>query len=505
MSPAFKLFLFCFVIVFTERLFFWLWLWQLKNYHLKRFIDHFRTQKGKKLIFSLPNIILFLLIISLSIVYLVPREETSLYYFIIWLIAVLLFMLSLTFKTLFRVVKLRLKIPVLTKKTSLLLLIGLLFEFLIIISLFSFGENGIHLFLFFLFFSPVFFSLIVLVLQPLTVIQRKKILKKAQTKRERLKDLTVIGITGSYGKTSTKEYLSHILSKKYKVLKTEKNLNAEIGIANTILKDLNETYDFLIAEIGAYEKGKIKQVCEMIQPKIGILTGINEQHLATFGSKENIKKAKYELIEKSSLAVFNDNNEIVKNLGHKKGIRVSNNDLKDIKIDQEKVSFNYKDVFFEVNCHGKQNIENIMLAVSVSEYLGMSLPEIASILKDTEIRDIEIEKKNNIIFLKSTYSSNPTGVLADLDYLNLYEGRKTIVMPCLIELGKSSQEVHERIGKGIGKVCDLAIITTKERFKDIKKGARGSKTEVVFLQKKEEILKRLKGTVLLEGRVSKIF
>ncbi len=349
--------------------------------------------------------------------------------------------------------------------------------------------------------APIIFSLLVLLFQIPTVVLRKRILRKARQKREKFKNLLVIGITGSYGKTSTKEFLAAILSKKYNVLKTEEHQNSEIGISQCILNDLKEEHEIFVVEIGAYEQGKIKEVCQMIKPKIGILTGINEQHLSTFGSQENVIKAKFELIEslpQSGLAIFNGDNKYCQQL-----------------FQETKVSKNLvHSSDYEFDLKGKNlflwDIENLSLAATAAEYLGVSREEIENTLAEFE-SPIEIKKSiNNITIIDATYSANPKSVLSHLDYLKDRTGRKVIVMPCLIELGKVSKEVHQRIGEKIGRICDFAIITTKDRFGELRKGALKSgmpEEKILFMEKSDEIFKKIKNfcqegdIVLLESRV----
>lgn len=158
---------------------------------------------------------------------------------------------------------------------------------------------------------------------------------------------------------------------------------------------------------------------------------------------------------------------------------------------------------------GGYNVENLTLAVAVSRELGMSLEEIAAscknIMPDSGALKV-MQGVGGITVIDSTYSANPDGVIVSLDYLKLWEGKKVLVMPCLIELGQTSREVHKAIGKKIGEVCDLAIITTRDRFEDIKEGA-GEGRRILFLENSKEIADTIKRTassndvVLLEGRV----
>jgi UDP-N-acetylmuramoyl-tripeptide--D-alanyl-D-alanine ligase len=439
-------------LLLTKCLFFWLWLWQLKEYHFGRFRAHFETQKGKKLISSF------------------------------W----------------------RIKFPKFTKKTIVVSASGILLEILILSYIYPLQDKRFYLLLLAtIVFAPIIFSLLILLFQIPTAVLRKRILKRAGQKRKRFKHLLVIGITGSYGKTSTKEFLTEILSERFKVLKTKKHINSEIGIAQTILNELEEGHQIFIAEIGAYERGKIREVCEMLKPQIGILTGINEQHLSTFGSQENIIRAKFELIEalsKDGLAVFNGYNKYCRQLFQKT-------------TKPKKIISTSTGIFSTVVGNMLSwDVENFLLAVAVAKKLGMSREGIIRAAKTIKSQ-IKIRKGiNDTDVIDSAYSTNPHSVMAHLDYLKTLPNKKVIIMPCLIELGKMSKEVHRRIGEMIGKICDLAIITTKDRFGELREGARKSgmpKEKILLIENPKEIFEKIKtfcqpgDTILLESRVPK--
>ena len=578
----------------TKTFLFWLYLWQLKEYHLGRFIAHFSTIKGKKLLINKLLLIklIFIFIFSLAV------KSILLLKLFLYLLIVLYFFESIwTFR---KFLKKKLKKPILTKKTGILIFFGFLVEILIIFFVLTYFKNIYQAALWFLVFDifcPLITSAIVLLFQPLTAILRSQIIKKAKKKRlqpslhppacggplEKFKDLLVIGITGSYGKTSTKEFLATILSEKFKVLKTKEHQNSEVGISQCILNDLNKDCQVFIVEMGAYNRGGIRLLSDIVKPKIGILTGINQQHMATFGSLENIIQTKYELIEnlpKNGLAIFNGGNKYCQKLYKETNIpkKIVNTqytipefrknqdsaepseadfyicpDLwaEDIKTEKEFITFKVNSYFakqikvlpsgarhgsyfakqikvlpsgarhgsydggfaeFKVNLLGKQNIENILLAACCAKELGMDLKEIARACQKIkpEQGTMILKKVNGLNIIDSTYSANPDGVIADLDYLKVWSGKKIIIMPCLIELGKVSKEVHQKIGRKIGQVCNLAIITTGEYFKDIKKSAieNGIKKEnILFLENSKEILKKIRSfsgkddVILLESRI----
>jgi len=420
--------------VFVKVFLFWLWLWQLKEYRLDRFRAHFETQRIKKIISSF----------------------------------------------------LRVKYPKFTKKIIIIFFIG---SGLAILWLFYLP--GIILIV----LTPLFSSILVLALEPFIVFLKNRIFKKAKQKRAQFKDLLVIGITGSYGKTSTKDFLALILSHKYKVLKTKGNINVDIGIANFVLKKLKKKHKIFICEMGAYRKGEIKGICDIVKPKIGIITGVNEQHLALFGSMENLLSAEggVELIESlpnDGMAFFNAKNRYCVDLYEKtKGIK----------------KFLYGQ---EVSITGLENIEGAKI---VAKELGMSEQEISQAVEKIKNKfpGVKIKKINdNLSIIDATYSANPTGVITHLDYLKTLRQNNeklVIIMPCLIELGSASKRVHQEIGEKINEVCNLAIIITKDYFEEIKQKAPNS----LFIENPKEILEKLKSfiereknaIILLEGRV----
>jgi len=517
---------------------FWIYLWQLKEYHVGRFLDHFKTYKGKKLFlnyFFLSKIILLLLFVL------------SEAFFSIWFSVLFLIYLFESLIFLKQIVSKSFKKPVKTAKTVFLSLISfaVLFIFLIFVA-----KNGPVYILLFDILTPVIVALIVLLVQPFFVIARNNVLKKATKKIEDLKlagsNLVVIGITGSYGKTSTKEFLTTILSEKFKVLNTKQHQNSEIAVAKCILNDLNFGHQIFIAEVGAYNKGKVKEVCNMLKPKIGVVTGVNEQHLSLFGSMENLLSAEggEELAKSLSrynrgsstesgpsdgLLVLNADNKhclnLYKNFSGKKKIYSLKKDkidsdiwAEDIEASTDSVSFmaidkNKHMAHFNLNVLGKQNVQNFLAAILVATELGMSLQEISEACKNIKSYQagMTLKKgKHGINIIDSSYSANPDGVLADLDYLSIFQQKKVIIMPCLIELGKSSERIHEKIGRKIGKVCDMAIITSRDKFEEIKKGATevGMKQKnIMFCENLDDIYSIVTlfctsgDAVLLEGRV----
>ena len=495
-----------------KNLLFWIYLWQLKNYHIGRFKDHFTTKKGRNIfinpLYILKLLSLFLFLISLKSPYLL------LVGFLLTFLIILDGVLSI-----YKIIGKKIQYPVFTKKIIFLFIVNIFS----ILAIFKFSNVDPDFFLPFLaelilinVLTPLIVSTIVLTFQPITVLLRFITLNKAINKRKSLKNLTVIGITGSYGKSSTKEFIYTILSSKYKgVKKTPENFNSEMGISNFILSGLKEKDKYFICEMGAYNRGGIKLLCKIADPQIGILTGINNQHLSTFGTQENIVKAKFELIDYVKyFAVINWDNYLIKNqkLPSKTIYKCSYLDKQDIcaeniKVFKDHVEFNAcllngEKEYFKVNVLGGQNISNLLAAIITAYKLGMSLKEIAEAAQKIKIEQGGMAIIDN--FIDATYSSNANGVIAHLSFLKLWSGKKVLVMPCLIELGAESKRIHEEIGKKIHEVCDLAIITTEDYFKELKKEG---KEKVIFENDSDKILKMLKefnnkeDIILLESRV----
>jgi len=530
----------------TKATLFWLYLWQLKEYHLGRFIDHFRTEKGKRIFLNR----FFLFKVFLVLIFFTGKFVSGIIYIL------LVVYLVESGKALKDFRQRKFKKPVFTPKTAFLILFALTFQILFLLFNFSQKPSFPEMILLFDILTPAIISGILLFFQPLTVLWRWQVIKKAKLKREKFQNLVVIGITGSYGKTSTKEFLATILEEKFssaarqkasyggstvasgeggKVLKTLEHQNSEVGISQCILNNLKANHEIFIVEMGAYNRGGIKFLSDIAKPKIGILTGINEQHMATFGSQENIIEAKYELIQslpREGLVIFNGDNpycfKLYRRTIYPKKVYSLESSIyefpvdiwaSNIKVKKESIEFKAetKDekANFKVKLLGAHNILNILAASLLAKELGMTLKEIARACQKIQPEQGAmklLKSKMGANIIDSTYSANPDGVISHLDYLKIWKGQKIIVMPCLIELGRASAQVHKRIGNKIGQVCDLAIITTRERFKNIKEGAieQGmNKENILFIENPKKILEKIQNfyspndVILLESRVPK--
>ncbi len=322
---------------------------------------------------------------------------------------------------------------------------------------------------------------------PLNKIEYLYYFNKAKKKLDNYKDLTVIGITGSYGKTSSKNILNDILASKYITRATPKNYNTPYGIMMTINNDLDKFDQILITEMGAYRKGEIKTICDFVHPKYGILTVIGDAHLETFGTKENICKTKFELIEalpSDGIAILNMDDEYqtsyeLKNKILVKWISIGNNKADvyatNIKCSSHGMSFdchyNGEKITLKTRILGSHNVYNILASVALALELKIPITDIkASVLslKATEHR-LDLKKMGSFYMLDDAYNSNPVGASSALDVLNSMDGIKVIVTPGMVELGKMEKEKNYEFGKKISSVCNYCLLVGEKQTQIIKK------------------------------------
>ncbi len=325
----------------------------------------------------------------------------------------------------------------------------------------------------------------------------KRFYNEASKKIVSMKNITSVGITGSYGKTSTKFLTSTILEEKFKVLKTPESYNTPMGISKIINNELTNDFEIFIAELGATNIGDIKEVAELTNPKIGIITSIGPCHLESFKTIDNIMRTKYELIESlptDGVAIFNYDNEYVKKLADKTfkekilyGIdNIENTHVfaTDIKVSSSGSTFtlcisDLGTIECKTRLLGKHNILNILAGVSVAKILGMTLEQIAAGIE--KIEDVEhrlqlIDPKTGVLVIDDAFNSNPDGAKAALDVLDSFKDkRKIIVTPGMVELGEIEEIENEKFGEQIAKVCDIAILIGKKRTKPIYNGLKNLK------------------------------
>jgi len=357
---------------------------------------------------------------------------------------------------------------------------------------------------------------------------------KSQVKLRSMPNLKIIGITGSYGKTTTKNILNSILSEKYQVLASPKSYNTRFGLMRTINENLDKFDQIFIAEMGAIRKGDIKSICKIVHPEFGILTKIGMAHLETFKSVENIVEGKFQLIDalpKTGKCVLNmDDPYQVEHYkdGAKEAlwIGIDNQDAdvlaKDIKATYEGTTFNVvfkgekEEYEFKTNLLGSANIYNILSCLAMAKILDVSIKQMQAgvrKLKPVEHR-LELKQYGDINIIDDAFNSNPIGSKMAVDVLAMMPGKKIIVTPGMIELGEKEEELNEEFGRYmVGKV-DNVILIGENQTKPIYNGLikEGFKKEDIYILndvKKAfglmQTLKEDKTYVLLENDLPDLF
>lgn len=342
----------------------------------------------------------------------------------------------------------------------------------------------------------------------------------ARKKVESLKNLKVVGITGSFGKTSTKNFVNVILSEKYNVLMTPASFNTPMGLCKVINGDLNEKHDIFIAEMGARYVGDIKELCNIVRPDIAIITSIGQQHLETFKTIDRIRNTKFEIIDalpKDGLAILNaDDEQSMKRIEKVRtklityGIE-NDADIKasDIKTSGLGTGFTISDKNGNrIECTtmllGKHNIYNILAAVCAAVEFGLTFEQIKSGI--AKIQPVEhrlqiIPTNNGITVIDDAFNSNPVGSKMALDVIGeIQGGGKIIITPGMIELGKEEYNLNKEFGKHIAKTCDVAILVGPKRAEPIVEGLR----EVGFDEEKIIVTKNLSEATEKIGLVAKL-
>ena len=310
---------------------------------------------------------------------------------------------------------------------------------------------------------------------------------QAKNKLKMMPNLKVIGITGSYGKTSSKNILNDILGTKYITRPTPRNLNTEYGLMITINNHIDKFDEVFIAEMGAYKQGEIKKLCDLVKPKYGILTTIGLAHLETFGSPENIQKTKFELIESlpdDGVAILNsdDSKQVsydIKSKCKKIWIGINNTDCDvratDITCDYRGSKFNVvfkgddKKYPFETRLLGDYNIYNILAGIALGKTFGLSIKELQNGVKKVRAVEARLELKDfgYMYQINDAYNSNPIGAKMALDVLDTMPGYKVVVTPGMTELGEKEKELNHIFGTQIAKVADMVILVGARKTRPI--------------------------------------
>lgn len=296
--------------------------------------------------------------------------------------------------------------------------------------------------------------------------------------------LTVIGITGSYGKTSTKNYLLRILSERYDTLATPGNFNTLPGVIRTIREQLKPNHRIFIVEMGAKQKGDIKEICDLVHPQIGIVTSVGEMHLETFGSVDNVRSTKFELLRSlpaDGTGIVNLDSEGIAGAELPANCRIITYGMKAEGTDYRAVGADFSPrgssfaierrgldaITVQTPLAGGTNILNITGAMAAADAAGV--PDRNKIQAAARLQPVlhrlSVHNNNGITVLDDAYNSNPEGARTALEMVRDFKlpegGRRIVVTPGFVELGERQYEANRQLGREIAAAADTAVVVNR--------------------------------------------
>lgn len=313
-------------------------------------------------------------------------------------------------------------------------------------------------------------------------------LNDAKRQLEEHTGLVKIGITGSYGKTTTKNIMQAMLSEKFNTLMTPASFNTPMGITRTIREYLKPIHQVFVCEMGADHVGDITELMNFVHPSIGVVTSIGPQHLNTFGSQENIIREKMQMIEmlpQDGLGILNYDNDFIRSYQIRNTVKTVTVGIDHTNVDYHAENITYtprgsrftvvhgeERIELETKLLGKLNILNILAAVAAARYLGLSWTEIAHAsrtMKQVEHR-LELKVINGRHFIDDAFNANPSGSHMALDVLSMMPGKRVIVTPGMIDLGVKQDQINHDFGTYMKDKADAVVLVGETQTRPIKKG-----------------------------------
>lgn len=336
-------------------------------------------------------------------------------------------------------------------------------------------------------------------------------------------DLTIIGVTGSYGKTSMKFYLETLLRQKYSVLVTPESYNTPMGVVITIRKFLKPMHQIFVCEMGARYVGEIKELCDLVHPQHGVIASIGPQHLDTFGSIENIQKTKFELADalpEGGMLFLNGDNEYI--MDHLQKMQAEAEAGKTVPpayrepvmyySDSEGRGYYASDIAvsslgtgftvtapggeserYSMRLVGAHNVINVMGAIAVAHSFGISLADLrvpVRRLKPAEHR-MEMKPQGNVTIIDDAFNSNPIGSKAAVETLALFDGMRILITPGMVELGEDEAKYNRKFGTYAADCCDRIFLVGRKHTEPIKEGV----LEKGFPEKNIEVFDKVEDAI----------
>ena len=327
---------------------------------------------------------------------------------------------------------------------------------------------------------------------PIEAMVRQRYLNEAKDILASHKDLIKIGITGSYGKTSTKNIMQAMISEQFYSLMTPASYNTPMGITRTIREMLKPVYQVFVCEMGADHVGDIEELMNFVHPTIGVVTSIGPQHLNTFGSQENITKEKMKMIEMlpaDGFGILNYDNPFIRDYKIQSNVEVVTYGIENKNVDYRAEDIKYtpngssftvvhgdERVQIETKLLGGLNILNILSAIACARHLNVKwnvIQRAAKTMKQVEHR-LELKKINGYRFIDDAFNANPSGSAMALEVLSMMPNKRFIVTPGMIDLGPKQEEINRNFGSLMKDKADYVILVGEQQTRPIVDGLRES-------------------------------
>lgn len=377
------------------------------------------------------------------------------------------------------------------------------------------GMRSVAMVLLYMFLlQPFLIPLVNLINHPVEKgIDRYYINDAARILRE-MPELKIIGVTGSYGKTSVKYYLNTLLSTQYNVLHTPGNYNTTLGVVRTIREGMKPFHEIFICEMGAREVGDIKEICDLVHPDYGVITSIGPQHLQSFHTIDNIIATKFELadaVPDTGKVFLNYDNAYIRNHKIDKtvvsyGASDEQADFRayDIAVSPRGSSFKMKDETgkvheFHTGLVGSHNVQNVAGAIAVAHTLGIPMEKLIYPVRQLESvpHRLQLVRQGDRILLDDAYNSNKNGFMAALDTLAMFKELRILMTPGMVELGEKQYEENKEAGVYAAQRCDYAVLVGREQTKPIQDGL----LEAGFPQSKMIVVDTLQEAFQMVGAI----
>ena len=300
------------------------------------------------------------------------------------------------------------------------------------------------------------------------------------------RSLPVVGITGSVGKTTTREMIAAALAVRFQVYKTPGNKNSQVGVPITMWEIAPED-EIAVIELGMSEPGELTRIARIAAPTMAVITNIGIAHIEQLGSRENILREKLTIqdgLQPGGVLILNGDDDLLRDVRAREGFRTvwygtgdnSQYRAEDISMDGGRASFTAvcgeRRVKAHLNVLGRHNVLNITGAIAAANTLGVPMADLIPQVRQLESvpHRLQLIRGGSALIIDDAYNANPSGAKAALETLGQFDGGKILVTPGMVELGAKQEELNRAFGRQAAAVCDYAVLVGEKQAAPIKAG-----------------------------------